>query len=292
MAKKKGYFSKTSRVVLFSIMMTFLLACLIISIYMIVDATRQASEGHEYIVNYELSFALTFIYVSTGVYGVFYFITLMIYIANKDKIPEESSIKIKSNGTEDKETLRLRKTFDAEVIEENAPEVGAPLFSYTESADEVDEAAYKSFIRFLMLRSTILVEALIFVMAGLVCILIPYTLSAALILLGMLLVAAVLAIINTVSYLPNRMYKKTKKNPVPTLIRIYDNRIEEVTSLMSGSEIIYVCKYDFSAVKETEKYLYIKSRNEKAIVGIMVSKEKAGQENVNLILNKISAKSM
>ena len=290
MKKKKGYFSKTSRVVLFSIMMAFFLACAVISIIMIVDATKQASQGQEYVANYDLTFALTFIFMSTGVYGVFYFITSIIYLVNKNKIDEESNIKIRSNGSEDKETIKLRKTFDAEIIEENAPGEGAPLHSYTTNPEEIDEVEYKKFIKFLMLKSTIMVEILILLVAGLCCILIPYALTLALVLLGLLVVAAVLDILNLLIFLPNRMYKKSQKNPVPTLVRVYADRIEEVTSLMSGSEIIYVCKYDYSVVKDAGKYLFIKSRNEKAIVGIMVSKEKLGEENVNLLLNKMTIK--
>lgn len=290
MKKKKGYFSKTSRVVLFSIMMAFFLACVVISIIMIVDATKQASQGQEYVANYDLTFALTFIFMSTGVYGVFYFITFIIYLVNKNKIDEESNIKIRSNGSEDKETIKLRKTFDAEIIEENAPGEGAPLYSYTTNPEEIDEVEYKKFIKFLMFKSTIMVEILILLVAGLCCILIPYALTLALILLGLLVVAAVLDILNLLIFLPNRMYKKSQKNPVPTLVRVYADRIEEVTSLMSGSEIIYVCKYDYSVVKDAGKYLFIKSRNEKAIVGIMVSKEKLGEENVNLLLNKMTIK--
>ena len=290
MKKKKGYFSKTSRVVLFSIMMAFLLACVVISIIMIVDATKQASQGQEYVANYDLTFALTFIFMSTGVYGVFYFITFIIYLVNKNKIDEESNIKIRSNGSEDKETIKLRKTFDAEIIEENAPGEGAPLHSYTTNPEEIEEAEYKKFIKFLMLKSTIMIEILILLVAGLCCILIPYALTLALVLLGLLVVAAVLDVLNLLIFLPNRMYKKSQKNPVPTLVRVYADRIEEITSLMSGSEIIYVCKYDYSVVKDAGKYLFIKSRNEKAIVGIMVSKEKLGEENVNLLVNKITIK--
>ena len=141
-----------------------------------------------------------------------------------------------------------------------------------------------------MLKSTIMIEILILLVAGLCCILIPYALTLALVLLGLLVVAAVLDVLNLLIFLPNRMYKKSQKNPVPTLVRVYADRIEEITSLMSGSEIIYVCKYDYSVVKDAGKYLFIKSRNEKAIVGIMVSKEKLGEENVNLLLNKITIK--
>ena len=291
MKKNKGYFSRPIRVVLFSIMMAWLLACVVIAIIMIVDATNQASQGQPYVADYNLSFALTFIFMSTGVYGAFYFITFIIYLKTKDKY-EESNIMIKSNGVEDKETVRLRKTFDAEVIENNAPEVGAPLFSYTIIADEIEEKEYKDFIKFLMFKSSVVIVILLVILAGICGAMIPFGLILFLILIGLLLISAVLWILNCRVFIPNKMYKKAQKNPVPTLIRVYDNRIEEVTSLMSGSEIIYVCKFDNSVVKDTDKYLFIKSRNEKAIVGIMVSKSKLDEEKVNFILNKISTKAL
>ena len=291
MKKKKTYWSSKLNIVLFSVMMLILLAFIVCGIIVLADAVSQFSAGAEsYTASYELTYALAVIFFTMCIYACAYVTSLIIYFVRRKKLDQDSTIKIKSNDLEDKETIKLRKTFDAEVIEENAPDVGIPLCSFTQEHSELDEKTYKNFIKFLTIRPTVYILFLIACMEAVVCFFIIFSLSAFFFLTGLLLIAVILDIVNYFFVTPTRMYKKAKKNPVPSLVRIYDNRIEEVSSLMSGKEIIYVCRYDYSIVKDTEKYLFIKSRNEKAIVGIMVDKEKIGEEKVNFILNKIRNK--
>ncbi len=291
MKKKKTYWSSKLNIVLFSVMMLMLLAFIVCGIIVLADAVSQFSAGAEsYTASYESTYALAVIFFTMCIYACAYVTYLIIYFVRRKKLDQDSTIKIKSNDLEDKETIKLRKTFDAEIIEENAPDVGIPLCSFTQEHGELDEKTYKNFIKFVTIRPTVYILFLIACMEAVVCFFIIFSLSAFFVLTGLLLVAVILDIVNYFFATPNRMYKKAKKNPVPSLVRIYDNRIEEVASLMSGKEIIYVCRYDYSIVKDTVKYLFIKSRNEKAIVGIMVDKEKIGEEKVNFILNKISNK--
>ena len=292
MKKKKTYWSNKLNIITFAGMMIFLLASLVVSIVLLADIISQYNRGiTEYIANYEITFALTFIYIATTLYAIFYAVYLILYFVKKKKIDDESNIKIKSNGLEDKETIKLRKTYDADVIEENAPDTGSPIYFGTQDNKEIEPKPYKKFIRFLLLRQLVYTLILLIIAIGVIFALIVINMILFFVLLGIALALAIFVVVNYFFITPNMMYKRMKTNPLSSSIRIYDDRVEEASFLMSGKEIVYICKFNFSKVKEDEKYLYIKSRNEKAIVGLMINKEKVGEDNVNFVLNKVKNKS-
>ena len=292
MKKKKGYWSSKLNIALFAIMMALVLALFVCGIIVIADVINQLAAGNEsYVANYNLSYAITLIFIVTVLYAIGYGVYLVFYFVRRKKISEESNIKIKDNGLEDKETIKLRKTFNAEVIEENAPESGIPLYNVVLEAKQIEEKPYKNFIRFLTVGQTLLLLLLLLAGVGIAFILLVFNSILFYVLIGVFFLIFLFGLINYLFITPNLMYKKNGVNPLPSSVRIYDNRIEEVTVLMSGKEIIYVCKYDISKIKDAGDYLFIKSRDQKAIVGIMLKKEKIGLDKINFVIEKVKNKS-
>ena len=86
---------------------------------------------------------------------------------------------------------------------------------------------------------------------------------------------------------PSNFYKKALTNEYPASLRIYDDKVEEVNLFPDGKELRYVCKYEFSKCREFDHYLFVKTRNVKQIVGILINKDDVGEEKINYIKEKL-----
>ena len=289
MKNKKNYWSNPLNIALFSIMMALLGAILVCFIILFVDSIVQANNGSgKYVMNSNLAYAFAIISIITAFYGLFYAVTLIVYFLRKKKKENETNVKIKTNDLEDKEVIKMRKTFDAEVIEENAPNNGVPTYIHVVEEHNIDKKTYNSFIRYLMLNTTLMMAGLCLAGLALTFVLIVLNRMMFIILVSILGALLIAVLVFYLIVTPNIMYKKMIANKMPTSIRIYKDRVEEVAPLATGKEIIYVFDYKYSKCKEINNCFCMRSKNGKIIVGLIIEEDKIEKEKIDFIKNKMN----
>ncbi len=284
---KNKYFSNRINVILFSFMMLVLSALLGCFIYLFIDVMVQAKSGTDYVFNQDLGTAFVIIATICLVYGVFYASHLISYFLKKHRKYDEGNIKVKlADGADNKVVDKLQQRFNAEIIEneQNSP---VPTCFYVEEEHNHSKKTIFHFIMYLTLPTYLILMGVCVACAAIILVVLFNSLVP---LIAVESFFATILIFGTVLMMivyPNMFYKRITENKMPSSIRIYDDRVEEVNLLATGQEIRYICRYEFANAKEYDHYLFVKGRSEKAIVGILVDKNRLTEDQIAFIKGKI-----
>lgn len=289
--KKKSYWSSLFNIITFAIMMLFLLAIVVCFIILIADATIQARSGQpEYVPDRDFLTFFAVLCIVAAPYTLFYLCTLIVFFNKRKRVESGSNIKIQLNNSQeikDGDAKMLNKKYDAEVVDDSLPVQGNLKYTYVSESRDYDKKIVRRFAYYLAQEQIIvfvLLDLLVFAFAALMYFINP-------ILFWILLVLGVASVAFNV-YLfffatPNKIYKRTVENKLPNSLRVYEDRLEEVNVLGTGEEIKYVFNYQFTKYKNDGNYLFLKTKNDKLTIGLLIDKNKVGEEIINYVLSSI-----
>ena len=110
------------------------------------------------------------------------------------------------------------------------------------------------------------------------------------ILLGFFTLFLIMILFINLYYVPNKLYQRTVNNKLPTSVRAYEDRVDEIQLLPTGEQIIVTCRYEFSKHKVVDHYLFVKTKNDKATSALLLDMNKLGEEMSNYIISNIKKK--
>lgn len=267
-------------------MMIFLLGLLASIIYIMIDAINQGRSGaSEYVPNNEFLNVLSIILIVAGSYSLFYFVTVFIYIFKRSK-RKDNSIEMNLNNKEtinDEEIRKLSKKMDINITnEENNSNVrhivviDKPFYSKGIIYKYVLFMTSSQFLLFLLV-------SLAFIIISIPLFFVSFFLFLVFIIIGGILLLTTLFIFLFLG--PNKYYERVKANLMPISFKIFDDKIEQTNLLVDGQEIRFICRFDNCKTKEIDNYIFIRNKNGKVIVGMLIDKSKM-KEEAYLFLNE------
>ncbi len=293
MKQKSGYFSNIKNLIMFVICMLFLFAIIVCSAILVIDAGNQARSGaSEYVPNNSFLYFFATLVIAFVPYLVIYLITVFIYYFDKNKKLKEPSVVVRVKGdSEQMEDLSSR--FEDEITEEDTHN-SVPLFIHVEEKHEFSRGDIFNFVMYLIWPHILITFAiLIGLFLMLFFVVLPLNSILFYIAAGFIGFVALVAIYIYFFFIPSKIYKRIVNNKLPTSFRVFNDRLEEVSLLVDGSEFSYVFKYDQTRFKEVKKYIYIKGvmgNKDRTTIGAIISKERVKPEIIDFIREKYKNK--
>ena len=293
MKQKSGYFSNTKKLIMFVICMLFLFAIIVCSIILISDAAAQARSGaSEYTPNYQFLYFFATLVIAFVPYLVIYLITVFIYYYKNRNKGYQPSVVVRVKG-DSEQIQNIYDRFGSDPIYGDM-HAEVPLYIHVNEKHEFTKGEIFNFAMFLIwpqLLITIGILAILYLVIFFVVL--PLDLITFYVALGFASLVTLIVAYVYFYFVPSKLYKRIVNNRLPTSLRVFNDRIEEASLLVDGSEFSYVFNYDKTRFMNTKKFIYVKgviAGKEKTIAGVLIRKENVKQEIVDFIIKKYKNK--
>ena len=288
--KSNSYFSKVFNIILFSLMITIASAEFVCFVYLVIDAIVQASKGSgEYVSNVPFLNAFVIISIILVSYSLLYLVHLITYFVKKKRDESGTNIQVKLNDSKnihDKEIDYAAKKLGADIVEneQNSP---TPTYYRVIENTNYDKKIVNKFYLFLIGPTILGMFGLALLVAALFGVALLWNIILFYVLEGIALAVIIFMLVVFFYITPNKFYKKLTDNKFPKSVRIYSDRVEEIQLLADGEEVRYIWKYEYTKMKEDEDYIFLRTRNSKVIVGLLIKKSNFEEEEINYIKEKL-----
>ena len=258
------------------------------------DAINQAASGSTtFTPDRDLMTVFIVVIIIFVPYTVIYIVSIILFFVKRERASRGSNVLIKLNKDENvqsEEIKKMNKRFNAEIVDDTIETKGNLKYTYVLEEHETNKNIIWKFAFYLLQENFLVMLLLILAGYGISIVLLFTNQILFWILLGFFTVILALVLFINLYYVPNKLYQRTVNNKLPTSIRAYEDRVDEIQLLPTGEQIIYTCKYEFSKYKVMGHYLFVKTKNEKVTTALLLNMDKLGEEMSNYIISNIKKK--
>ena len=258
------------------------------------DAINQAAGGSStFVPDRGLMTAFIVVVMIFGPYTVVYITSVVLFFIKRERANGGSNVLIKLNNDkviQSEEVKKMNKRFNAEIVDDTIETKGNLKYTYVLEEHETNKSIIWKFAFYLLQENFLVMLLLILAGYGISIVLLFTNQILFWILLGFFTLFLIMILFINLYYVPNKLYQRTVNNKLPTSVRAYEDRVDEIQLLPTGEQIIVTCRYEFSKHKVVDHYLFVKTKNDKATSALLLDMNKLGEEMSNYIISNIKKK--